>query len=90
MPNSLQNAGCSFIVTNLLVHTTTPSISTKNLFYLPIPLVHKIILTILNNTPFLYNSAILHPNNLHQKYFPYLSHLVNSGCVKGQGSYGVL
>ena len=46
-------------------------------FHLPIPLllVHKIILAIPTNTPFLYSSAIFHlplfvynlPNNLHQK-----------------------
>ena len=61
-------------------------------------LVQKIILTIPTNTPFLYNSAIFHlplfaynhPNNLHQKYFPYLKHFGNSGCVKWPGSYGVL
>ena len=68
-------------------------------FYLPIPsvLVHKTILKIPSNTPFLYTSAIFHlpifaynhPNNLHQKYFPYISHLVNLGYVKGPGSQGV-
>ena len=26
--------------------------------------------------------ATKNPGNLHQKYFPYLSHLANSGCVK--------
>ena len=31
-----------------------------------------------------------HPSNLHQKYFPNLSHLANSGWVKGPRSYGVL
>ena len=65
-------------------------------FCLPIPslLVDKIILTVPSNTPFLYTSAILHlsifaynhPNNLHQKCFPYFSHLANSGCMKGPGS----
>ena len=65
-------------------------------FYLPISplLIHKIILTISTYTPFLYASAIFqvsiftynHANNPHQKHFPYLSHLANSGCVKGQGS----
>ena len=54
--------------------------STSVNFSLPIPplLVHKIILTIPTNTPFLYTSVILHllisaynlPNNLHQKYLP--------------------
>ena len=34
--------------------------------------------------------ACNHPNNLHQKCFPYLNHLPNSGCVKEQRSYGVL
>ena len=53
--------------------------STSFYFLLPIPLLllHKIILTIPTNTPFLYTSVILHlfifeynlPNNLHQKYF---------------------
>ena len=65
-------------------------------FHFPISplLVHKIILTIPTNTPFLYNSAIFHlhffaqkhPNNLHQKYFPNLKHFANSGCVKGPES----
>ena len=49
-------------------------------FHFPISplLVHKIILIIPTNTPFLYNSAIFHlplfaynhPNNLHQNIFP--------------------
>ena len=69
-------------------------------FYLPIPslLVHKIILTIPTNSLFLYTSTIFHlpifayshPYNLHQKYFPYLDHLANSGCVKWPVSKGVL
>ena len=39
--------------------------STLVSFYLPIPpsLVHKIIITIPTNTPFLYTSATLHPSN---------------------------
>ena len=57
-------------------------------------LVHKIMPTIPTNTPLLYNSAIFHlphfvyhhPNNLHQKYYPYLKHSANSGCVKEPGS----
>ena len=54
--------------------------STSVNFHLPVPplLVHKIILTIPSNTPFLYASVILHllifaynlPSNLHQKYSP--------------------
>ena len=73
--------------------------STSVNFYLPIPsaLVHKTILTIPSNTSFFYTSAIFHlpifaynhPNSLDQKYFPYLSHLANSGYVKGSGSQGV-
>ena len=102
MLNSLQNGMCSFIIRILLVYTITISVSTKNPpsssvnIYLPIPplLVHKIILTIRTNTPFLYTSAIFHlrifaynhPNNLNKKYFPYLSHLANPSCVKGPQS----
>ena len=43
--------------------------STSVNFYFPIPplLVHKIILTIPTNTPFLPYKLL---NNLHQKYFP--------------------
>ena len=51
-------------------------------FHFPISplLVHKIIFIIISDTPLLYNSAIFHvplfackhPNNLQQKYFPYL------------------
>ena len=89
MLNYLQNGRFSFILTVLLVHTTTPTISIKKCsffsvnFHLPIPpiLVRKIILTIPTKTLFLYTSAIFHlptfgynhPNNQHQKYFPYLS-----------------
>ena len=88
---------CSFIFTNLLVRKTNATIS-KNPFLFfsqfspPIPplLVQKIILTIPTNITFLYTSAIFclplfaynHPNNLHQKHFPYLNHL---DCVKGPG-----
>ena len=65
-------------------------------FHLPIPplLFNKIIITIPTNTTFLYTSAIFHfpifaynhPSNLRQKYFPYLSHLANSGRVNRPGS----
>ena len=73
--------------------------STSVNFHLTFPLLfNKIILTIYFKTPFLYTAAFFyipifvrnHPNSLHQKCFPYLSHLPNSGCVKGQRSYGVL
>ena len=100
MLHSLQNGRCSFIFITLLVQTTILKFtlkirsSTPVNFYLHIPplLVHKIILTII--TPFPYTSAIFylpifaynHPNNLHRKHFPCLSHLANSGCVKGSGS----
>ena len=73
---------------------------TSAIFYLPIPslLVHKIILTIPTNTPFIYTSAIfyififvyIHLCNLHQMYFVKLRHLVNSDCVKGLESKGVV
>ena len=63
---------------------------------MPPLLVHKIILAIPTNTPFLYTSTVFslylpifphdHPSNPHQKYFSYLNHLVNSSCVKGQGA----
>ena len=64
----------------------------------PQVLVQKITLTITTNTPFLYTSAIFHlpifvyshPYNLHQKHFPYLSHLANAGCVKRQLSKEVM
>ena len=70
--------------------------STSVNFHLATLLVHKIILIIPTNTPFLYTSAVLHllisackhPSNLHQKYFSYVNHLANSGCVKGQGGLG--
>ena len=63
-------------------------------FHLPISplLVHKIP----TKSPFLCTSVILHllifaynhTNNLHQKYFPYLSHLAISDCANGPGSQG--
>ena len=57
-------------------------------------LVHKIILKIPKNTPFFYTSAFFYlpifvysdPYSLHQNYFPYLSHLANSSCIKGSMS----
>ena len=68
-------------------------------FHLPILplLVHRIIFAVPTNSLFLYTSTILHllifgyshPNNLHQKYFSYLSHLANSGCANGPGGLGV-
>ena len=106
MLNSLQNGRFSFIFTILLVHATTPTISTKILFstsvnfHLPIPPLcfTKIILTIPTNTPFLYAAAIFHLpvfayndlSNLNQKHFLYLIRLTNSQCVKVQRSYRVL
>ena len=99
MLNSLENGRCSLIFTAPLVHTTTPTIYIKNRFstsvnfHLPIPLliVHKIIYTNPINTMFLYTSAIFHLpifahnhlSNPHQKYFPYLSHLANTGYIIG-------
>ena len=58
-------------------------------------LLKKSFLQSLTNTPFLYTSAIFHlpifvynhPNNIHQKYFPYFSYLANSGCVKRLRQY---
>ena len=70
------------------------------IFCLPIPplFIHKITITIPTNTPFLYTSAIFHLPifayshlyNLHQKQFPYHSHLANLSCVKGPMSKGFL
>ena len=61
-------------------------------------IVQNIIFTIPTKAPFLYTSAIFHLaifaynhlNNLHPKYFFYLIHLDNSGCVKGPGSQEIL
>ena len=55
--------------------------STAVNFHLLAPplLVHKFILTYTTNLP----------NILHQKYFPYISHLGNSGCVKVPESWEV-
>ena len=68
MLNSHQNGKCSFIFKTLLVHTTTSTISIKNPFLrfrqfsppILLLLVHKIIPTIPNNSPFLYTSAIFY------------------------------
>ena len=106
MLNYLQSGRCSLFFTTLIEYKTTPTISTKTLFstsvnfHLPIPplLFNKIILTIPTNTPFIYTAATFYLpvfayndfSNLHQKYFPYLSHLVNSDCIKGQRSSGGL
>ena len=64
---------------------------------LPIPpwIAHKIIFTIPANTPFFCTSALFNSlpifvySNLY-KYFHYLSHLANSGWIKGPASKGVL
>ena len=74
--------------------------STSVNFHLTFPplLFNEIIHKINTNTTFLYTAAFFHfaifvynhPSNLHQKYYPYLSYLANSDCVKGQRSYGVL
>ena len=102
----LWNGRCSFVFTTLVVHTITPTTYTENIFLcfsqLSPPffnlLFNKIIFTIPTNAPFLSTAAFFHlpifaynhPSNLHQKYFPSLSHLANSGCVKRQRSYGVM
>ena len=95
MLNSLKNDRCSFIsqsylcIQQLLQSATKIRSSTSVNFHLPIPplLDHKIIFTIRTNTPFLYTSAIFHlPTSYTKKYFPYLNHLANSGCVKGPGN----
>ena len=97
MLNSLQNCRCSLIFTILLAQKNPPIQTPPKFFlansHLPIlPLiVHEIILTMPNKTPFFYSPALFHlsifaysdPYNLHQKYFHYLSYLANSGCVKG-------
>ena len=66
--------------------------STSVNFHLTFPplLFKKIIHKINTNTTFLYTAAFFHlaifaynhPSNLHQKYYPYLSYLANSGCVE--------
>ena len=68
-----------------------------NLFIPPL-LVHKIILIIPTSTPFFYAVVLFHlpifayshPLDLPLNYFPYLSHLGNSSCVKGPMSKRVL
>ena len=72
--------------------------STSVNFHLPVsPLpVHKIILTIPTNTPFLYISAILHllfcvynhPNKLHQNVFPTSTTLPIQVASRDQGARG--
>ena len=76
----------------------TSSFTSVN-FHPPIPplLVHQIIFTILANILFLYTLAIFHlllfaykhPNDVHQKYFPYLNHFANSDRIKGPVGLGV-
>ena len=68
MLNSLESDKCSFIFTTLLVHTTNATISTKSRsstsvsFHYPLwtLLVHKIILAISTDIPFLYISVVFH------------------------------
>ena len=94
---------CLCIQPSLPSLQSSPKIRSPTSAILDLPisslLVHKIILTTPTNTPFLYTSAVFlppifaygHPYNLHQKYFPYLSHLANSGMLKGPPvSKGVL
>ena len=103
MVNSLQNGRSSFILVHT-INATIPT--KKQFLYFSQFLHPYSTLTFsqnhpynpLANTPCLYISAIFHlpifvynhPNNLHQKYFPYLNHFANSGCVKGPGSQGFL
>ena len=93
--NSLQGGRCSFIFPILFVHTTIPTVSNKILFLYFIqfsPLCFT--LTWSQNHPYNLNqhSFPLHldnfspSNNLYQKYFHHLSHLVNSGWVKRPGN----
>ena len=100
MLNSLQNGRCYLIFITLLLHTTIPTISVlllQSIFtslFRPY-LLKKSFLQYLTNTPFLYTTAIFHlpifvynhPNNIHQKYFPYFSYLANSGCFKRLRQY---
>ena len=61
MLNSLQGGRCSFLIMTLLVHTTTPSISTKSLFlYFSWFLPPYFTLTCSQN----------HPYNLHLHSIP--------------------
>ena len=99
MLNSLQNGSCSFILAHT---TNAKTSTKKQFLYFSQFLHPYSTLTFsqnhpcnpLTNTPCLYISSIFHPpifmydhpNNLHQKYFPYLNHFSNSGCVKGPGS----
>ena len=102
MLNSLQNVKCSFIFTNLFLHTINATISTKKpfLYFSQFSPPYSTLTCSQNcpyntiNIPFLYISATLHlprfaythPNNLQQKYFPYLNHFANLVCVEGPGA----
>ena len=96
MLSSLQNAS-SFSQSCLCIQLSLQSppkirSSTSLNFHLPITslILNKIILTSPTNTFFLYTAAIFHFSiftynhfgDLHLKFFLYLSHLANSGCVK--------
>ena len=104
MLNFLRNRRCSFVFTTLLVHTTTPIISTKNCFlYFSQLSAPCSTFTFWQNHPynhhssFFYRTSFFHLpifaynrlTNLHRQYFPYLSHLANSECVKGWRNYEV-
>ena len=105
MLNSSWNGRCSFISQPYFckqpplkpLPKTLSSTPVDSYLSFPHLLFNKIFLKIPTNTPFLYNAAFFnlpifvynHPSHLHQKCFPYLSHLANSGCLKGQRSYGV-
>ena len=74
---------CLCIQSSLQSQTKIFSSTSVN-FHLQIPplLIPKTILTIPTNTAFL--CTFLHlPTIFTKKYFPYLSHLANSGCVIG-------
>ena len=100
IPNNMQNGRWLFIFAIYLCIQpplqSPPEICSCFNFQLTILilLVQNIIFTIPAKAPFLYTSAIFHLaifaynhlNNLHPKYFFYLIHLDNSGCVKGPGS----
>ena len=96
MLNSLQNGSCSLVFITLLLHTTTSKISAKNLFlYVNFPfLTHSYLFTKSSiqtaltlsfsiRQQFLTSPFLCKTIPAHDKYFPYLSHLSNSGCVIG-------
>ena len=94
MLSSPQSDSCLFIFITLLAHTTTHTISTKNFLQLiPTSLFHShLFIESFLQFPLTFSSCLCTAvlKIYIKTTFPFLSHLVNSGCIKGPMSKTIL